>query len=290
MTLSRCARIQRALDLGVTFFDTSDVYGCRAQRATARASAGRPSAAGGHRHQVRQRLRRADAPGHRRRRQPGRHSPGAGSQPAVASTPITLISTSSTWARMTWTRRSRCARRWKTWWQRARYAPMAGAPTTRSAPACLPQGPHCASIQQRLNIFEGNAETLAVCEQFNLASINRGPLAQGLLTGKFSVGLADACRRRALGLEPAAKETWRCVCKKLEQLRGRARRAMAVRWRRRRWAGTWARSAQTDPHSQDSRLCSRSKTTPAHCARGPLTRRSRWPRSSTSWPHSAQIA
>jgi aryl-alcohol dehydrogenase-like predicted oxidoreductase len=48
------------------------------------------------------------------------------------------------------------------------------------------RGEHCAAIQQRFNLFEGNAETLAVCEQEELASIARGPLAQGLLTGKFT--------------------------------------------------------------------------------------------------------
>jgi aryl-alcohol dehydrogenase-like predicted oxidoreductase len=48
------------------------------------------------------------------------------------------------------------------------------------------QGPHCTAIQQQFNVFEGNAQTLEVCEQFNLASINRGPLNMGLLTGKFT--------------------------------------------------------------------------------------------------------
>ncbi len=48
------------------------------------------------------------------------------------------------------------------------------------------EGEHCTAIQQRLNIFDGNAETLAVCEELNLASLNRGPLGMGLLTGKFS--------------------------------------------------------------------------------------------------------
>ncbi len=48
------------------------------------------------------------------------------------------------------------------------------------------EGPRCAAIQQRLNIFDGNPETLAVCEAANLASLNRGPLAMGLLTGKFT--------------------------------------------------------------------------------------------------------
>ena len=47
-------------------------------------------------------------------------------------------------------------------------------------------GKHCCAIQQRLNLFDGNEETLRVCEQFGLASINRGPLAQGILTGKFT--------------------------------------------------------------------------------------------------------
>ncbi len=46
-------------------------------------------------------------------------------------------------------------------------------------------GPNCAAIQQRLNVFGGNDDTLAVCEDAGLASINRGPLAMGLLTGKF---------------------------------------------------------------------------------------------------------
>ncbi len=52
--------------------------------------------------------------------------------------------------------------------------------------AVFAKGPHCAAIQQRLNIFEGSDETLAICEENNLASLNRGPLGMGLLTGKFS--------------------------------------------------------------------------------------------------------
>ncbi|MEZ4864445.1 MAG: aldo/keto reductase [Caldilineaceae bacterium] len=51
--------------------------------------------------------------------------------------------------------------------------------------AFFAQGEHCTAIQQRLNLFEGNADVLALCEAQHLASINRGPLAMGLLTGKF---------------------------------------------------------------------------------------------------------
>lgn len=48
------------------------------------------------------------------------------------------------------------------------------------------EGEHCTAVQQKLNIFEGNDEILEICEAQNLASVNRGPLAKGLLTGKFS--------------------------------------------------------------------------------------------------------
>jgi len=52
--------------------------------------------------------------------------------------------------------------------------------------AVFAKHPHCAAIQQRLNIFEGSDETLAICEENNLASLDRGPLGMGLLTGKFN--------------------------------------------------------------------------------------------------------
>jgi len=51
--------------------------------------------------------------------------------------------------------------------------------------AFFTRGEHYVAVQQRFNIFEGDAETLAICEQHGLASINRSPLAKGLLTGKF---------------------------------------------------------------------------------------------------------
>ncbi|MBX3063527.1 MAG: aldo/keto reductase [Anaerolineae bacterium] len=48
------------------------------------------------------------------------------------------------------------------------------------------EGEHCAAVQVNWNVLEDAAEMKAVCEQFNLAAINRGPLAMGLLTGKYS--------------------------------------------------------------------------------------------------------
>jgi aryl-alcohol dehydrogenase-like predicted oxidoreductase len=37
----------------------------------------------------------------------------------------------------------------------------------------------------QLNVLDDNPEVLAVCDEFGLAAINRGPLAMGLLTGKY---------------------------------------------------------------------------------------------------------
>lgn len=45
---------------------------------------------------------------------------------------------------------------------------------------------HCVAIQHNLNVFLDNADMLDVCERHQLASINRGPLAMGLLSGKYS--------------------------------------------------------------------------------------------------------
>jgi len=46
--------------------------------------------------------------------------------------------------------------------------------------------PNCGVVQQQLNIFDGNMVLLALCDELDLASINRGPLGMGILTGKFT--------------------------------------------------------------------------------------------------------
>lgn len=48
------------------------------------------------------------------------------------------------------------------------------------------KGPNCIAVQQHFNIFEGNEEILDICEKENLASLIRSPLAMGVLTGKFN--------------------------------------------------------------------------------------------------------
>ena len=107
------------------------------------------------------------------------------------------------------------------------------------------EGPHCTAIQQQLNIFEGNLETLQVCEQYNLASINRSPLGMGLLTGKFSLESkipSDDVRSR----RPALQAERAIRLGKLENIReiltrdGRTLAQGALGW-------LWARSAATIP-------------------------------------------
>nr|BBH85420.1 aldo/keto reductase [Thermosporothrix sp. COM3] len=66
--------------------------------------------------------------------------------------------------------------------------------------ALFAQGPHCTVIQQQRNVFDGNDEVLAFCEAQGLAALCRSPLAMGMLTGKYrsNAGLAeDDFRRRA---------------------------------------------------------------------------------------------
>jgi aryl-alcohol dehydrogenase-like predicted oxidoreductase len=48
------------------------------------------------------------------------------------------------------------------------------------------EGPNCTSVQLQLNVLDDNPEMIAFCEKQNLAAINRGPLAMGLLTGKYT--------------------------------------------------------------------------------------------------------
>jgi aryl-alcohol dehydrogenase-like predicted oxidoreductase len=56
------------------------------------------------------------------------------------------------------------------------------APATEFAKA----GVHATAIQHDFSVLKDSPGVLAVCEQYDLASINRGPLGMGLLTGKYT--------------------------------------------------------------------------------------------------------
>ncbi|MBO6718932.1 MAG: aldo/keto reductase [Rhizobiaceae bacterium] len=59
--------------------------------------------------------------------------------------------------------------------------------STDNAPAAgrMLNFPNFAAVQQELNVFTDGPDMLAMCEANNLASLNRSPLAMGMLTGKF---------------------------------------------------------------------------------------------------------
>jgi aryl-alcohol dehydrogenase-like predicted oxidoreductase len=62
------------------------------------------------------------------------------------------------------------------------------------------RGPHCAVVQHELNLFSDAPEILARCDRYDLASLNRSPLAMGLLSDKVTAGSsygADTIRGRA---------------------------------------------------------------------------------------------
>jgi aryl-alcohol dehydrogenase-like predicted oxidoreductase len=110
--------------------------------------------------------------------------------------------------------------------------------------------PNCGVVQQQLSVLDGNLELLTLCEQLNLASINRGPLGMGLLTGKFapdSSFSADDVRHK-VNWHPGFKDgrptpAW---LKALESIReilasdGRTLAQGALAW-------IWARSEKTVP-------------------------------------------
>lgn len=113
-------------------------------------------------------------------------------------------------------------------------------------------GPHCTSIQLSLNVLKDNAAVIAVCEQLNLAAVNRSPLAMGLLTGKYTaasrLGLDDVRGKRSPGWMAYFKDgkpspEW---LQKLDAIReiltsnGRTLAQGSLAW-------LWARSPQTLP-------------------------------------------
>ncbi|MFC1976490.1 aldo/keto reductase [Chloroflexota bacterium] len=50
------------------------------------------------------------------------------------------------------------------------------------------EGPNCTTVQFQMNVLDDAGPMVALCEELNLAGINRGPLAMGLLTGKYQSG------------------------------------------------------------------------------------------------------
>lgn len=50
------------------------------------------------------------------------------------------------------------------------------------------EGPNCTATQFQMNVLDDAGAMVTLCEELDLAGINRGPLAMGLLTGKYRAG------------------------------------------------------------------------------------------------------
>ncbi|GAB3418636.1 aldo/keto reductase [Flindersiella endophytica] len=50
--------------------------------------------------------------------------------------------------------------------------------------ALFAEGAHCTAVQHQLNVVEDAPEMLELCDRLGLGSVNRGPLAMGLLAGR----------------------------------------------------------------------------------------------------------
>jgi aryl-alcohol dehydrogenase-like predicted oxidoreductase len=188
--------IQRALELGITFFDTADAYGCGdSERVLGQALAGR-------RHEVVITTKFGETFDEASCEEVEREvTPAYVSQACEAS--LRRLGTDYI----------------DLYLLHLRDYDLARAPAIRDAledlvaagkiraygwstddvarARCFAEGPHCTAIEHRLNIFEPSLEMLATCEEHDLASINRIPLVMGVLTGRWSrsSSLPEADRR-----------------------------------------------------------------------------------------------
>lgn len=110
--------------------------------------------------------------------------------------------------------------------------------------------PNCGVVQQQLSVLDGNLELLALCEELNLASINRGPLGMGLLTGKYAPNSSfrDDDVRKHANWHPAFKngaptQEWLDALESIREVLTSNGRTLAQG----ALAGIWARSSKTVP-------------------------------------------
>jgi aryl-alcohol dehydrogenase-like predicted oxidoreductase len=178
--------VHRALEAGVTFFDTADTYGAgRSERVLGRALAGRRDEAviatkwgNTFDERARQHLGGDGSPGYVRRAVRASLSRldtdridlyqlHLGDLPvpeALELVPVLEDLVSEGLIR---------AYAWST-------------DDPERAAAFARAGTHVAAVQHDANVLRDTPEMFAICEEYDLASINRGPLAMGLLTGKYT--------------------------------------------------------------------------------------------------------
>jgi aryl-alcohol dehydrogenase-like predicted oxidoreductase len=179
--------IRRALELGVTFFDTADVYGCgHSKRVLGRALEGRrdevvvatkfgllfdeDTRTGSGANAGPEYIRKACEGSLRRLRTDyvDVYQLHAGAEDATSAEGVVesleeLVSEGKIRA----------------------YGTSVDAPEVVRVFA---KGEHCVAVQTQVNVFGADEEVLGICEERGLAAVCRSPLAMGLLTGKYAPG------------------------------------------------------------------------------------------------------
>ncbi|MGX1370481.1 aryl-alcohol dehydrogenase-like predicted oxidoreductase [Streptomyces canus] len=139
--------------------------------------------------------------------------------------------------------------------------------------AVFAEGEHCAAVQHALNVMQDAPEMLALCEESGLASVNRSPLAMGLLAGKRQ-GPRDSGDIRSrppawlqgFGDGTSADPEWLARIDALKEIltsEGRTLAQGALAW-------IWARSPRTVP-IPGFRSVAQAEQNAAAMEKGPLT-------------------
>ena len=177
------ATLHRALDLGVTLFDTADVYGPHTnerlvgQRPARSARRGRP------RHEVRQRARRRHAAP---AGSTGRPSTSARRSTGRCSGSASTSSTSTTCTASTRTRRSRRpSARWASWSPRARWATSGSARRRRRRSAGARDEPAHGRPDASTRCSRATSRTTACSRvrELGIGFVPYSPLGRGFLSG-----------------------------------------------------------------------------------------------------------
>ncbi|GGY61543.1 aldo/keto reductase [Streptomyces olivaceoviridis] len=140
--------------------------------------------------------------------------------------------------------------------------------------AVFAEGPHCAAVQHTLNVLQDAPELVALCERLELASVNRSPLAMGLLAGRRGGSLeAGDIRSRPPAWLPGyaddgsgADPEWLARTDAVRSLLtsdGRSLAQGALAW-------LWARSPRTVP-IPGFRTVAQTEENAGALAQGPLT-------------------
>ncbi|MCD9874350.1 aldo/keto reductase [Streptomyces guryensis] len=141
--------------------------------------------------------------------------------------------------------------------------------------AVFAEGEHCAAVQHAANVLQDAPEMFALCEESGLASINRSPLAMGLLAGRRQGALeaGDIRSKPPAWLEgfsqgAGADPDWVARIDALREILtsgGRTVAQGALAW-------LWARSPRTVP-IPGFRSVAQAEQNAGAIAKGPLTDR-----------------